>query len=101
MPQIWAPVASAENSRWREIESWMIEAAIGASKTSAKRGDQAERALVVAAEPHQHVAEVGDRAADRRRDGLDQGVAVADVGELVGDDAAQLVGREQLGDPAR
>ena len=50
-----------------------------------QRGDQAQRALVVAAEPQQHVAEVGDRAADRRGDRLDQRVAVADVGELVGD----------------
>ena len=39
-------------------------------------------------------------AADRRGDRLDQDVAVADVGELVGEHAAQLVLGEQLGDPA-
>ena len=31
-----APVASAEYSRWREIASWMIVAAIGARMTSAR-----------------------------------------------------------------
>ena len=35
LPQIWAPVASAEYSRWREIESWISDAAIGARITSA------------------------------------------------------------------
>ena len=38
--------------------------------------------------------------ADRRGDRLDQDVAVADVRELVGEDAAQLVLGEQFGDPA-
>ena len=78
----------------------MIEAAIGASRTSRQRGDQAERRVVVVAEPEQHVGEVGDRGADRRGDRLDQDVAVADVRELVGEDAAQLVLGEQFGDPA-
>jgi len=35
LPQIWAPVASAENSRWREIASWIRLAAMGARITSA------------------------------------------------------------------
>ena len=98
MPQISAPVASAEYSRWREIASWMIVAAIGASSTSAIAPISAERRLVVAADPEQHVGDVGDRAADRGGDRLDQDVAVADVAELVGEHAAQLVLGEQLED---
>src|SRR5680860_876492 len=66
-----------------------------------QRGDQAERRVVVVAEPEHHVGEVGDRGADRRGDRLDQDVAVLDVRQLVREDAAQLVIGEQVEDPAR
>ncbi len=75
-------------------------AAIGARRTIASAATSSERRVVVATEPEQHVREVGDRGADRRGDRLDQDVAVADVGQLVGEDAAQLVLGEEFGDPA-
>ena len=71
------------------------------------RADEAERALVVvaAAEEPLELEEVrdrGDRRADHRRDRGDEHVAVADVRELVRDDAANLLARhereEALGD---
>ena len=93
-----APVASAENSRWREIAELDDRRRDRRQQHHRERPDQPERAVVVAADEQQHVGDPGDRAADRRRDARGQDVAVADVGQLVGEHAAQLGLAEQLRD---
>ena len=59
------------------------------------RGDRAEdeeeRSLEQPADP----ARLDEPAGDQHDRGLDEGVAVAGVGELVGEDALELGGREQ------
>ena len=56
-------------------------------------------AAVAAAEQHrelEHVGHHGDRAADRRRDGHDEGVAVPDMGEFVRHNGRHLLAREHF-----
>ena len=72
---------------------------------AASDADEAERVVVVlvaAAEEHRELEDVRDRrdrGADHRGDGRHEDVAVADVRDLVGEDAAHLLAREMLQQP--
>ena len=96
LPQIRAPVASAENSRWREIASWMSVAEIGAritiaSEATSPSGESSSSPNQSSSSAIQVIAAPIAAATDWRED-----VAVADVRELVRDHAAELVLGEQL-----
>ncbi len=94
-PQISPPSWSAAYSREREIAIWITAAASGATSTSSSVTTMLGRSRP----PAEHQAEIDDRR-DRARDGgghcHDQRVAVADMGELMRDDARELLPRQML-----
>ena len=108
-PTSSAPLASAWNSREREIASWIRVAAMGARIAVASRPKTPPPPLRSSRPPYppniapqrRHVREDADRARERRRDRADEDVAVADVRQLVREHALELVVVHELQDPRR